>query len=138
MSQLGEEKRSKCLSSTASTKKPKKFQEENWLWLLNDLHLYSVYVILKSMRNWDDVKKELLKDPETRAEYERLKPRFKVISLLIGLRLEYGLTQKQLAEKVGTKQSAIARLESGSVNPSIDFLDKVVSAMGKRLVIQAE
>ena len=43
------------------------------------------------------------------------------------------MTQKQLAEKVGTKQSSIARLESGNYNPSLQFLQKVANALGKQL-----
>ncbi|MCH5296017.1 MAG: helix-turn-helix transcriptional regulator [Treponema sp.] len=45
------------------------------------------------------------------------------------------MTQKQLAEKMGTRQSNIARLESGNYNPSLHFLQRVASALGKRLSI---
>ncbi len=43
------------------------------------------------------------------------------------------MTQKQLAEKIGTKQSNIARLESGNYNPSYQFLQKVAGALDKKL-----
>lgn len=45
------------------------------------------------------------------------------------------MTQKQLAEKIGTRQSAISRLESGNANPSIQFLQKVASALDTKLIV---
>jgi len=57
-----------------------------------------------------DVKEELLQDPEVREAYEALQPVYQ----LTRLRILRGLTQKQLAELVGTKQPSIARLESGA------------------------
>lgn len=88
------------------------------------------------MENWETVKKELLKDKEVAREYERLKPRYALISQLIGARIKKGLTQAQLAKKIGTKQSAIARVEGGNSNPSIDFLEKLTQALGSKLIIQ--
>ncbi len=88
------------------------------------------------MQNWDQVKKELLKDKAVKSEYDRLAPRYTLISQLIKARARKGLTQKQLAEKIGTKQSAIARIEGGNANPSFDFLEKIVKALGAKLVIQ--
>lgn len=88
------------------------------------------------MTEWQEFKKELLKDPEVLKEYERLAPRYQLISELIGARVKKGMTQKDLAEKLGTKQSAIARLESESANPSFIFLEKVASAMGGKLSIR--
>lgn len=85
---------------------------------------------------WEDVKKELLKDPEVKAEYDKLGPQYDLISKLIGARIKKGLTQAELAKKIGTKQSAIARLESGNANPSILFLRKITAAMGRELVIE--
>ncbi len=73
---------------------------------------------------------ELLSDPETKREYDKLAPRYAVISELIAARIKYKMTQADVAKKVGTKQSAIARLESGNVNPSLGFLQRVASVMG--------
>lgn len=87
------------------------------------------------MSNWNDLEKELLSDPKIKKEYEKLAPRYAVISELIAARINNGMTQKDVAEKVGTKQSAIARLESGSVNPSVEFLQKIAGVMGYRLSI---
>ncbi len=90
------------------------------------------------MSKWEDLEKELLSDPKVKKEYDRLAPRYAVISELIAARLKKRLTQKDVAEKLGTKQSAIARLESGNVNPSLEFLQKIASALGSRLVIQVK
>lgn len=90
------------------------------------------------MENWKTVKKELLKNRKVKREYERLRPRYALISQLIETRNKRGLTQADLAKKVGTKQSAIARLESGNSNPSISFLEKLTQAMGSKLIIQLQ
>ena len=88
------------------------------------------------MKAWKNFKKELLQDRKIVREYENLKPRYQLVSQLIEARIKKGLTQKELASKIGTKQSAIARLESGASNPSIAFLEKVTSALGSKLMIQ--
>jgi len=90
------------------------------------------------MKNWKTLKTELLKDKEVAIEYNKLAPRYAVISQLITARHKSGLTQKELANRVGTKQSAIARLEGGNTNPSIGFLDKIASVMGTTLTIQIQ
>ncbi len=90
------------------------------------------------MKKWKTLKKELLKDKKVSEEYEKLKPRYQLISQLIEARVNKGLTQEQLAKKVGTKQSAIARLESGTINPTIAFLQKVAEAVESELIIQVK
>lgn len=87
------------------------------------------------MRDFEDLKRELLKDPEFKKEYDALELEFSIIEQVIRKRLEKGLTQKQLADKIGTKQSAIARLEGGTTNPSVAFLEKVSKALGSKLQI---
>ncbi len=87
------------------------------------------------MRDWKDLRKELLTDPEFKKEYDALELEYSIIAQVIQKRLDKGLTQKQLAEKIGTKQSAIARLEGGTTNPSIAFLEKVAKALGSKLQV---
>ena len=82
------------------------------------------------MSKWEDLEKELLSDSATKKEFDKLVPRYAVISELIAARAKHKLTQADVAKKVGTKQSSIARLESGSINPSLDFLQKVAQTMG--------
>lgn len=88
------------------------------------------------MKRYQDLKKKLLKDKEIKREYDLLEPEFRVIRQIIELRLKKKLTQKELAEKIGTKQSAISRFERGFVNPSISFLARIAAALDKRLVVE--
>lgn len=90
------------------------------------------------MKDWKVVRKELLKDKRVAQEYKKLTPRYTLVSQLIKARVEKGLTQKQLARRVGTRQSAIARVESGRSNLSIGFLEKLTNALGSRLIIQVK
>lgn len=87
------------------------------------------------MKTYSQFKKEILKSKKIRQAYEALSPEFEIIAALIKRRLEKGFTQQELAKRVGTKQSAIARLESGSYNPGLDFLKKVTHALDARLRI---
>lgn len=79
--------------------------------------------------NFLDFKKELLKDDKERQEYERLKPKYDLIQKFIERRNELRLSQKELASLVGMQQSAIARLENGGYNSTVDTLLKVASAL---------
>lgn len=76
--------------------------------------------------------KEALKDAKLRAEYDKLQPQFAILRA----RIEKGLTQEELAQKVGTKQSVISRLESGRANPSVGFLKKLAQALNTHLEIR--
>lgn len=92
----------------------------------------------KAGKSFLEVKKELMSDQEFREEYEKLKPRYAVISQIIDARKERNMTQEELAKKVGTQKSNISRLESGNYNPSLDFLIKVVHCLGKELEIKIQ
>jgi transcriptional regulator with XRE-family HTH domain len=85
--------------------------------------------------NWKEHKKELLKDPEFRKEYEALEPEYKLASSLIRLRLAKGLTQEGLAKLLNTKQESIARLESGDSLPTLTTIKKVAEALDADLEI---
>ena len=72
-----------------------------------------------------------MKNPKYKTAYEALEDEFTVAKDVIKLRMKANLTQKQLAQKIGTSQPAIARLESGSyTNVSLSFLKRVASALG--------
>lgn len=86
--------------------------------------------------SFDFLKEELLEDEEFKAEYDKLKPRYEVISQIIEARKEKNMTQEDLAKKVGTQKSNISRLESGNYNPSLDLLIKVARCLGKDLLVQ--
>ncbi len=80
-------------------------------------------------------RKAFKKDPKLKKAYDALELEYSIITQVLQKRLGKGLTQKQLADKIGTKQSAIARLEAGNTNPSIAFLKKVAEALGSKLQI---
>lgn len=87
---------------------------------------------------FSEVKELLMKDEEFKAEYEKLKPRYDIISQIIEERSKQKITQEELALRVGTQKSNISRLESGTYNPSLDFLIKVASSLGKEMKITLE
>ncbi|MXP41982.1 helix-turn-helix domain-containing protein [Altererythrobacter soli] len=70
--------------------------------------------------------------PEFVREYEALEEEFALASAVIGARAHAGLTQEELAERLGTSQSAIARLESGRSRPSATTLAKLAAATGTK------
>lgn len=82
--------------------------------------------------------KEWRKNPEFVREYEALEQEFALASAIIGARARAGLTQAELAERMGTSQSAVARLESGKARPSVATLEKLAEATGSRLRIALE
>lgn len=87
----------------------------------------------RASEKFEVIKEKLLQDAEFKYEYERLKPRYEVISQIIEARSEKNLTQEELAKMVGTQKSNISRLESGTYNPSLDFLVKVAKCLGKEI-----
>lgn len=86
--------------------------------------------------SFDTYKKQVLKDPKLKAEYDRLQPEFAIIDALIKSRIKNNLTQKELAKKIGTKQSVISRLEIGRANPTFSFLKRLAKALNTNLEIR--
>lgn len=84
------------------------------------------------------LKTRLLADPKIKAEYEAQAPEFAVARELIAARVRAGLTQKQMAERMHTTQSTIARMESGHSLPSLRTLSRYAEATGNRAVIRLE
>ena len=89
----------------------------------------------KDFITFEEHKKKLLSDPEVKKYYDELAPEYELIRAVIDKRLKKKMSQSQLAQKIGTRQSAISRLESGESNPSFKFLQKVAQALGSRLSI---
>ncbi len=87
------------------------------------------------MKTYNQFKKQILENPKIKRAYQELEPEFEIATLFIERRLEQQLTQKELAERIGTKQSAISRLESGTYNPSLAFLYKIADALNAQLKI---
>ena len=90
------------------------------------------------MKNLKALKTQLLADPETRAEYEAMSEEFDMARELIAARNRAGLTQGQVAERMGTTQSVIARLESGKRGPSMRTGQRYANALGCRAVVRIE
>ena len=88
---------------------------------------------MSDFRNYLD---QQLKDPEFAAEYEAQRPEHEAIRALIAARLESNMTQKELAEKTGIRQSNISRIENGSASPTVDTLARIAAGMGKQLRIE--
>lgn len=79
---------------------------------------------------------EQMQDPEFAAEYEALQPEYEAIRAVIGARIESHMTQKQLAEKTGIRQSNISRIENGTSSPTVETLARIAAGMGKKLKIE--
>jgi DNA-binding XRE family transcriptional regulator len=79
------------------------------------------------------LKDEWMKDPAFQAAYAELEPEFALASELIEARSEAGLTQAEVAERMGTTQSVVARLESGRNPPNLKTLEKYAQAVGRRV-----
>jgi transcriptional regulator with XRE-family HTH domain len=88
--------------------------------------------------DWSEVKRELLRDPETAREYAARTPQRELARSIIRLRLAKGWTQQQLAEHSGTKQPAISRLESMDAKPSLSMLQRVAAALDAQVVVRLE
>lgn len=83
-----------------------------------------------SSTRYEDLLSEQLTDPEFKREYEALEGEFTLAREIVSLRRKHHLTQKELAERIGTSQPAIARLESGNYkNISLAFLRRVAKAL---------
>jgi ribosome-binding protein aMBF1 (putative translation factor) len=87
------------------------------------------------MTKLNDLHRKWMKKKEYRKAYEELAPEFALARAVIRARVTAGLTQEQLARRMDTTQSAIARLESGRTRPSTQTLERLATATGTRLRI---
>lgn len=93
------------------------------------------------MRTHEEMKAIALSNPAVRAEYERIeREEMPMLDAILKARREAGMTQAEVAERMGTKAPAVARLESalvsGKHSPSLATLRKYAAAMGKRLEVR--
>ena len=82
-----------------------------------------------------DLHKKWSEDPENRKAYDRLGPEFEISRSLIEARTRAKLTQAELAQRMNTMQSVVARLESSRTRPSTRTLQKIAQATRTRLRI---
>jgi ribosome-binding protein aMBF1 (putative translation factor) len=91
------------------------------------------------MMTHEQLIEKILEDPEVRAEYERIAPEFELLRAMLRARQAAGLSQEQVAQRMGTKASAVTRLEGALVNgkhsPSLTTLKRYARAVNHRLEI---
>ena len=85
---------------------------------------------------FDRLKARLLTNPKVRAEYDALAPEFEIAAELIEARVRAGLSQAELAARMGTSQSTIARLESGQTLPSTKTHLRYAKATGSKFHVR--
>ena len=90
------------------------------------------------MTNYQELKEELMQDPDFRAEYDRTRPEFEIMHSLIDARINSNMTQKELSMKSGVRQSNISRIENGTCSPTIATLQALAEGLGKKLIISFE
>lgn len=84
----------------------------------------------------DNMKKDLMKNPEFVKEYEAIQPEMDIIRAMIDARTAQHLTQKELAERTGINQADISKLENGTRNPTINLLKRLAEGMDMTLKIE--
>jgi ribosome-binding protein aMBF1 (putative translation factor) len=93
---------------------------------------------MKGELRMSDYRKSLnknLKDPEFKKEWDNLEIEYQVQAELIRARLDSNMTQAELAQKSGIRQSNISRIENGNAIPRLDTLEALALAMGKKVKI---
>ena len=86
--------------------------------------------------NLQHLKNRALQNEEVRSEYEKLDFEFQLIDSLLTIRKKAGLTQEEVASKMGTKKGNISRLEKGGTNPSWETLQKYAHACGYEMTMK--
>lgn len=89
-----------------------------------------------NIMDWKTHKKQLMEDPEFKKVHEATRLEFEIARAVIAARLKKGLTQKQLADKLKTRQSVISRVESANTTPSLSFLKRLAQALDTSLQVQ--
>lgn len=101
---------------------------------------YTILYFNGSMRTHAELKKKMLARPRTRAAYKALAQEFEALDELLKARLKAGLTQAQVAQRMGTHAPAVARLEASLTreghSPTVATLRKYAAAVGRRLEIR--
>lgn len=83
-----------------------------------------------------DLKRELLAESDVAAEYDALKPEFDIVRALVESRRKARLSQAEVAERMGTTQSSVARMESGKGNVTLDSIRRYAKATGRIIKLE--
>ena len=90
---------------------------------------------MSTLHSWDEIKAARADSPDRRRGYDKAGRAIRLAMEVRALREARGLSQRELAELIGTTQSAIARLEGGNVSPSLPTLDKIADALDAELSV---
>lgn len=90
------------------------------------------------MKTLKTLKREMLNDAATRTAYDAMADEFAIARELIAARARAGLSQGEVAQRMGTTQSVVARLESGKRPPSMRTVERFAQAVGGHLVFRIE
>ena len=90
------------------------------------------------MKTLKTLKREMLNDAKTRAAYDTLADEYAIARELIAARARSGLSQSEVAQRMGTTQSVVARLESGKHPPSMRTVERFAQAVGGHVVLRIE
>ena len=85
--------------------------------------------------NYDEFFEESIKNEKLKQEYDKLKPKYEIISQIIRLRQESGLSQEELSRLTGISRVKIKQYEGGTASPSMKNLSKIANACGKKLTV---
>ena len=81
------------------------------------------------------IEEQMENDPEYRKAHKESRAEYHIMRALIAARIEEGLTQKELADRSGIRQSNISRIENGTCSPTISTLQALAKGMGRTLVV---
>ena len=90
---------------------------------------------MSERESWSDLRDRRMRSPAAKAGYEQARATYEVGRMVRELREARGLSQRELAERMGTTQSVIGRLETGGSKPTIVTLERVAHALGLRLEV---
>ena len=76
-----------------------------------------------------------LNNPDFEEEYKALEPQYALARAVISARIQRGMSQQELAHRVGTSQGNISKIERGNMNPSIKMAQRIADSLGKELKI---
>lgn len=88
---------------------------------------------MKTLKNF---KKEAFKREGVRKIYIEMQPELQIIRKLALARTQKGFSQRKLAQKIGVTQSALARFETGNINPTLSFVQKITNGLGLKLLVK--
>jgi predicted transcriptional regulator len=88
---------------------------------------------MKTLKNF---KKEAFKREGVRKVYIEMQPKLQIIRKLALARAQKGFSQRKLAQKIGVTQSALARFETGNINPTLSFVQKITNGLGLKLLVK--